>query len=52
MFIFHSGIYSEIDQTMSSLETLAKVFDHPSCPLTCPKIQVNHMTVLKIVIYI
>ncbi|XP_072520366.1 inositol polyphosphate phosphatase-like 1b isoform X2 [Salminus brasiliensis] len=24
---------------MSSLETLAKVFDHPSCPLTCPKIQ-------------
>ncbi|TSQ81008.1 Phosphatidylinositol 3,4,5-trisphosphate 5-phosphatase 2B [Bagarius yarrelli] len=32
-------LHSEIDQTMSSLETLAKVFDHPSCPLTCPKIQ-------------
>lgn len=38
-----SGICSEIDQTMSSLETLAKVFDHPSCPLPCPKIQVNYM---------
>ncbi|XP_062855895.1 inositol polyphosphate phosphatase-like 1b [Trichomycterus rosablanca] len=32
-------LHSEIDQTMSSLETLAKVFDHPSCPLSCPKIQ-------------
>ncbi|XP_022539992.2 inositol polyphosphate phosphatase-like 1b isoform X2 [Astyanax mexicanus] len=32
-------LHSEIDQTMSSLETLAKVFDHPSYPLTCPKIQ-------------
>ncbi|XP_026991793.2 inositol polyphosphate phosphatase-like 1b isoform X2 [Tachysurus fulvidraco] len=32
-------LHSEIDQTMSSLETLAKVFDHPSCQLTCPKIQ-------------
>ncbi|KAI5630058.1 inositol polyphosphate phosphatase-like 1 [Silurus asotus] len=32
-------LHSEIDQTMSSLETLAKVFDHPSCPLTSPKIQ-------------
>ncbi|XP_076877274.1 inositol polyphosphate phosphatase-like 1b isoform X2 [Brachyhypopomus gauderio] len=32
-------LHSEIDQTMSSLETLAKVFDHPSCPLTCSKIQ-------------
>uniref|UniRef100_A0AAR2LEB1 phosphatidylinositol-3,4,5-trisphosphate 5-phosphatase n=1 Tax=Pygocentrus nattereri TaxID=42514 RepID=A0AAR2LEB1_PYGNA len=32
-------LHSEIDHTLSSLETLAKVFDHPSCPLTCPKIQ-------------
>uniref|UniRef100_A0AAY4D4S3 phosphatidylinositol-3,4,5-trisphosphate 5-phosphatase n=1 Tax=Denticeps clupeoides TaxID=299321 RepID=A0AAY4D4S3_9TELE len=28
------GLHSEIDLTLSSLETLAKVFDHPSCPLT------------------
>ncbi|XP_035388191.1 inositol polyphosphate phosphatase-like 1b isoform X2 [Electrophorus electricus] len=32
-------LHSEIDQTMFSLETLAKVFDHPSCPLTASKIQ-------------
>ncbi|XP_046873076.1 inositol polyphosphate phosphatase-like 1b isoform X1 [Hypomesus transpacificus] len=28
------GLHSEIDLTLSSLETLAKVFDHPTCPLT------------------
>uniref|UniRef100_A0A3P9NXA4 phosphatidylinositol-3,4,5-trisphosphate 5-phosphatase n=1 Tax=Poecilia reticulata TaxID=8081 RepID=A0A3P9NXA4_POERE len=28
------GLNSEIDLTLSSLETLAKVFDHPSCSLT------------------
>ncbi|XP_030622256.1 inositol polyphosphate phosphatase-like 1b [Chanos chanos] len=33
------GLHSEIDQTLSSLETLAKVFDHPSCPLPCLKTQ-------------
>nr|XP_057911273.1 inositol polyphosphate phosphatase-like 1b isoform X2 [Doryrhamphus excisus] len=27
------GLDSEMDQTLSSLETLAKVFDHPSCSL-------------------
>uniref|UniRef100_A0A4W5NL16 phosphatidylinositol-3,4,5-trisphosphate 5-phosphatase n=1 Tax=Hucho hucho TaxID=62062 RepID=A0A4W5NL16_9TELE len=32
-------IHSEIDLTMSSLETLAKVFDHPTCPLTSAKSQ-------------
>ncbi|XP_063046606.1 inositol polyphosphate phosphatase-like 1b [Engraulis encrasicolus] len=31
------GLSSEIDHTLSSLETLAKVFDHPSCPLSCPR---------------
>uniref|UniRef100_A0AAQ5X044 phosphatidylinositol-3,4,5-trisphosphate 5-phosphatase n=1 Tax=Amphiprion ocellaris TaxID=80972 RepID=A0AAQ5X044_AMPOC len=30
---------SEIDLTLSSLETLAKVFDHPSCSLTPTKAQ-------------
>lgn len=34
-------IYSEIDLTLSSLETLAKVFDHPSCSLTNTKAQVQ-----------
>lgn len=34
-------IYSEIDLTLSSLETLAKVFDHPSCSLTHTKAQVK-----------
>lgn len=34
-------IYSEIDLTLSSLETLAKVFDHPSCSLTHTKAQVQ-----------
>ncbi|XP_076005227.1 inositol polyphosphate phosphatase-like 1b isoform X2 [Genypterus blacodes] len=33
------GLNSEIDLTLSSLETLAKVFDHPSCPLTHTKAQ-------------
>lgn len=33
-------IYSEIDMTLSSLETLAKVFDHPSCSLSHTKAQV------------
>ncbi|XP_056898741.1 inositol polyphosphate phosphatase-like 1b isoform X1 [Takifugu flavidus] len=28
------GLHGEIDLTLSSLETLAKVFDHPSCSLT------------------
>ncbi|KAI3351631.1 hypothetical protein L3Q82_020466 [Scortum barcoo] len=34
------GLNSEIDLTLSSLETLAKVFDHPSCSLTHTKAQV------------
>ncbi|XP_042348911.1 inositol polyphosphate phosphatase-like 1b [Plectropomus leopardus] len=33
------GLNSEIDLTLSSLETLAKVFDHPSCTLTQTKAQ-------------
>ncbi|XP_029968132.1 inositol polyphosphate phosphatase-like 1b isoform X1 [Salarias fasciatus] len=33
------GLNSEIDLTLSSLETLAKVFDHPSCTLTTTKAQ-------------
>uniref|UniRef100_A0A3P8V5X2 phosphatidylinositol-3,4,5-trisphosphate 5-phosphatase n=1 Tax=Cynoglossus semilaevis TaxID=244447 RepID=A0A3P8V5X2_CYNSE len=33
------GLNSEIDLTLSSLETLAKVFDHPSCSLTQNKAQ-------------
>ncbi|XP_030002215.1 inositol polyphosphate phosphatase-like 1b [Sphaeramia orbicularis] len=33
------GLNSEIDLTLSSLETLAKVFDHPSCSLTHNKAQ-------------
>uniref|UniRef100_A0A8C7WFL3 phosphatidylinositol-3,4,5-trisphosphate 5-phosphatase n=1 Tax=Oncorhynchus mykiss TaxID=8022 RepID=A0A8C7WFL3_ONCMY len=35
------GLNSEIDLIMSSLETLAKVFDHPICPLTSTKPQVH-----------
>lgn len=34
-------LFSEIDLTLSSLETLAKVFDHPSCSLTQNKAQVK-----------
>ncbi|XP_054453301.1 LOW QUALITY PROTEIN: inositol polyphosphate phosphatase-like 1b [Anoplopoma fimbria] len=33
------GLNSEIDLTLSSLETLAKVFDHPNCSLTHTKKQ-------------
>ncbi|XP_077092352.1 inositol polyphosphate phosphatase-like 1b [Siphateles boraxobius] len=33
------SLHSEIDQTLSSLETLAKVFDHPSSHLTFPTMQ-------------
>ncbi|XP_056130218.1 inositol polyphosphate phosphatase-like 1b [Lampris incognitus] len=33
------GLNSEIDLTLASLETLAKVFDHPTCPLNCAKTQ-------------
>ncbi|XP_077387269.1 inositol polyphosphate phosphatase-like 1b isoform X1 [Festucalex cinctus] len=33
------GLNSEIDLTLSSLETLAKVFDHPSCSLSCTNSQ-------------
>uniref|UniRef100_A0A669DC06 phosphatidylinositol-3,4,5-trisphosphate 5-phosphatase n=1 Tax=Oreochromis niloticus TaxID=8128 RepID=A0A669DC06_ORENI len=36
------GLNSEIDLTLSSLETLAKVFDHPSCSLTPLKAQVQY----------
>ncbi|KAI1898080.1 hypothetical protein AGOR_G00068660 [Albula goreensis] len=32
-------LHSEIDLTLSSLETLAKVFDHPTCPLYSPRAQ-------------
>lgn len=35
-------IDSEIELTLSSLETLAKVFDHPSCSLTHTKAQVQY----------
>ncbi|XP_041846463.1 inositol polyphosphate phosphatase-like 1b isoform X2 [Melanotaenia boesemani] len=37
------GLNSEIDLTLSSLETLAKVFDHPSCSLTPTKPQSPEM---------
>lgn len=40
--LFIDLIYSEIDLTLSSLETLAKVFDHPSCSLTHTKTQVEY----------
>uniref|UniRef100_A0A673ZPL9 phosphatidylinositol-3,4,5-trisphosphate 5-phosphatase n=1 Tax=Salmo trutta TaxID=8032 RepID=A0A673ZPL9_SALTR len=35
------GLNSEIDLTMSGLETLAKVFDHPTYPFTSTKSQVH-----------
>ncbi|XP_034739540.1 inositol polyphosphate phosphatase-like 1b [Etheostoma cragini] len=37
------GLNSEIELTLSSLETLAKVFDHPSCSLTHTKVQGSKM---------
>uniref|UniRef100_A0A3Q2DL63 phosphatidylinositol-3,4,5-trisphosphate 5-phosphatase n=1 Tax=Cyprinodon variegatus TaxID=28743 RepID=A0A3Q2DL63_CYPVA len=37
------GLNSEIDLTLSSLETLAKVFDHPSCSINPVKAQVVKM---------
>ncbi|XP_031718447.1 inositol polyphosphate phosphatase-like 1b [Anarrhichthys ocellatus] len=39
------GLNSEIDLTLSSLETLAKVFDHPSCSLTHTKKQGSEMDI-------
>ncbi|XP_072251574.1 inositol polyphosphate phosphatase-like 1b isoform X1 [Leuresthes tenuis] len=39
------GLNSEVDQTLSSLETLAKVFDHPSCSLTPTKSQGPEMEI-------
>uniref|UniRef100_A0A3Q3JE49 phosphatidylinositol-3,4,5-trisphosphate 5-phosphatase n=1 Tax=Monopterus albus TaxID=43700 RepID=A0A3Q3JE49_MONAL len=39
------GVNSEIDLTLSSLETLAKVFDHPSCSLTHTKAQGPEMEI-------
>ncbi|XP_074529804.1 inositol polyphosphate phosphatase-like 1b isoform X2 [Halichoeres trimaculatus] len=39
------GLNSEIDLTLSSLETLAKVFDHPSCSLTHTKTQGPEMEI-------
>uniref|UniRef100_A0A4W6EF88 phosphatidylinositol-3,4,5-trisphosphate 5-phosphatase n=1 Tax=Lates calcarifer TaxID=8187 RepID=A0A4W6EF88_LATCA len=39
------GLNSEIDLTLSSLETLAKVFDHPSCSLTHTKAQGPEMEI-------
>ncbi|KAM8733026.1 inositol polyphosphate phosphatase-like 1b [Acanthopagrus schlegelii] len=39
------GLNSEIDLTLSSLETLAKVFDHPSCSLTNTKAQGPEMEI-------
>uniref|UniRef100_G3PYJ6 phosphatidylinositol-3,4,5-trisphosphate 5-phosphatase n=1 Tax=Gasterosteus aculeatus aculeatus TaxID=481459 RepID=G3PYJ6_GASAC len=39
------GLNSEIDVTLSSLETLAKVFDHPSCSLTHTKKQGPEMDI-------
>ncbi|XP_044061448.1 inositol polyphosphate phosphatase-like 1b isoform X2 [Siniperca chuatsi] len=39
------GLNSEIDLTLSSLETLAKVFDHPSCSLTHSKAQGPEMEI-------
>lgn len=40
IFVMHS----EIDLTLSSLETLAKVFDHPTSPLLCNKAQVHKVS--------
>ncbi|KAK5864640.1 hypothetical protein PBY51_015869 [Eleginops maclovinus] len=39
------GLNSEIDLTLSSLETLARVFDHPSCSLTNTKAQGQEMEI-------
>ncbi|XP_033991911.1 inositol polyphosphate phosphatase-like 1b [Trematomus bernacchii] len=39
------GLNSEIDLTLSSLETLANVFDHPSCSLTNTKAQGQEMEI-------
>ncbi|XP_034545218.1 inositol polyphosphate phosphatase-like 1b isoform X2 [Notolabrus celidotus] len=39
------GLNSEIDLTLSSLETLAKVFDHPSCSLPHIKAQGPEMEI-------
>ncbi|TDH07499.1 hypothetical protein EPR50_G00106630 [Perca flavescens] len=39
------GLNSEIELTLSSLETLAKVFDHPSCSLTHTKAQGPEMEI-------
>uniref|UniRef100_A0A3Q1IVN3 phosphatidylinositol-3,4,5-trisphosphate 5-phosphatase n=1 Tax=Anabas testudineus TaxID=64144 RepID=A0A3Q1IVN3_ANATE len=41
------GLNSEIDLTLSSLETLAKVFDHPSCSLTHTKSQVQNKSLMS-----
>uniref|UniRef100_A0A8C7ZC86 phosphatidylinositol-3,4,5-trisphosphate 5-phosphatase n=1 Tax=Oryzias sinensis TaxID=183150 RepID=A0A8C7ZC86_9TELE len=38
-------LHSEIDLTLSSLETLAKVFDHPSCSITFTKAQGPEMEI-------
>uniref|UniRef100_A0A8C3AKQ1 phosphatidylinositol-3,4,5-trisphosphate 5-phosphatase n=1 Tax=Cyclopterus lumpus TaxID=8103 RepID=A0A8C3AKQ1_CYCLU len=45
VFFYFYLIYSEIDLTLSSLETLAKVFDHPSCSLTHTKKQGPEMDI-------
>ncbi|XP_037531687.1 inositol polyphosphate phosphatase-like 1b [Nematolebias whitei] len=42
------GLNSEIDLTLVSLETLAKVFDHPCCPLAptktqCPEMEIDSL---------
>ncbi|XP_042273976.1 inositol polyphosphate phosphatase-like 1b isoform X2 [Thunnus maccoyii] len=39
------GLNSEIDLTLSSLETLAKVFDHPSCSISHTKAQGPEMEI-------
>ncbi|XP_047440673.1 inositol polyphosphate phosphatase-like 1b [Mugil cephalus] len=39
------GLNSEIDLTLSSLETLAKVFDHPTCSLAPSKAQGPEMEI-------
>ncbi|XP_061900295.1 inositol polyphosphate phosphatase-like 1b isoform X2 [Entelurus aequoreus] len=39
------GLNSEVDLTLSSLETLAKVFDHPSCSLPNTNVQSPDMVV-------
>ncbi len=42
---------SEIDQTLSSLETLAKVFDHPTGHLNFSTMQVQSLHVIFTHIY-